>query len=158
MENKTITYPLRWPGNCTNTLLRHSQVSWAQESDLWGLSSLIFREQQEHLREWVAQSCDDWGLGNWRTLSHMNVSFSLKESQRAVDTWQHLLSGRKGSSQRKTRILANVALTTAARQSWQPFPVGSAVPLTIVIFDDVSLNAPTLGDLSHLVKQCITFK
>ena len=41
-----------------------------------------------------------------------------------------------------------------ASQTWQPFPVGSAVMLTIVICDDVS----TLGDLSHLVKQCITFK
>ena len=44
-----------------------------------------------------------------------------------------------------------------ASQSWQPFPVGSVVTLTIVIFNDVSLNAPTLGDLYLLVKQCITF-
>ena len=136
----SIVSPGKWPVRAEQPHFQRTARALKRMSgtELWWLRFGELANTLSHERELLPQGKS---AGSWH-LTALVVWTEGKLSEEKQD------SGKRVSHHGSQR----------ASQTWQPFPVGSVVTLTNVIFDDVSLNAPTLGDLYHLVKQCITFK
>ena len=136
----SIVSPGKWPVRAEQPLYYRTESSLKRMSgtELWWLRFGELANTLSHERELLPQgkSAGSWHLAALVVWTEWKLSEEKQDSGKCVS--------HHGNQ--------------TASQTWQPFPVGSAVMLTNVIFDDVSLNAPTLGDLYHLVKQCITFK
>ena len=136
----SIVSPGKWPARAEQPLYygTASALKRMSGTELWWLRLGELANTLSHERELLPQGKS---AGSWHGTA-LVVWTEWKLSEEKQD------SGKCVSHHSSQR----------ASQSWQPFPGGSAVTLTMGIFDDVSLNASTLGDLYHLVKQCITFK